>query len=64
MNTKEYNKTKLNLVPHFISNLTGISAQNKNEGITLSSDASAFCGEYRIRTGHLLHAMQALYQMS
>ncbi len=22
------------------------------------------CGEYRIRTGHLLHAMQALYQMS
>jgi hypothetical protein len=23
-----------------------------------------FCGEYRNRTGHLLHAMQALYQMS
>ena len=22
------------------------------------------CGEYRIRTGDLLHAMQALYQLS
>jgi hypothetical protein len=22
-----------------------------------------FCGEYRIRTGDLLHAMQALYQL-
>ncbi len=41
-----------------------ISEKKQNAKTHCLSGFSLVCGEYRTRTDHLLHAMQALYQMS